>query len=432
MQLMINLSNRILLIQAVLFLIMAIPAKAQKFDTALIRCVTTERDSIKFLKNPALLKRRQDSEKIIQNYIRSNSVSRVSADVIVTIPVVVHVVHNQEDNKIGGANNSNISDEQIQSQIDVLNEDYSNQSGYKGFYTDSLAVDTGIRFKLVNIIRTYNSENQFNPLTDDKLLATLSPPWLTNRYLNIWVCRLSNRYLGVSQFPTVTEINDLTQGLSTTDDDEDGPITDGVIIDSRYFGRNSPGITSTIYDLGRTTTHEIGHWLGLYHIWGLTTCGTDYCDDTPRAENANETTDTSCRPKYSACDVEVSRNMIENYMDYSPDVCMSIFTGDQKNRMHAALALSPRRASLVEYAKRTDNEMSVEIYPNPASEYLNANIYTPDYKVFSVSIFNASGIKMTDEVKNWTYINIKKYPAGLYFLRVSTDTDIITKRFLIR
>ncbi|WP_229253914.1 M43 family zinc metalloprotease [Dyadobacter sp. NIV53] len=410
---------------------MAVSAKAQTTDPALIRCVTTERDSIKFLRNPALLKRRQETERLIQNYIKSDSRLRTSANEVITIPVIIHVVHSQADNQIGGTNNSNISDEQIQSQIDVLNEDYSNQSGYKGFYTDSLAVDTGIRFKLIDIVRTYNDQAQFSPLTDDKLLATISPPWLTSRYLNIWVCRLSNRYLGVAQFPVVTEVNDLTQGLSTTDEDEDGPLTDGVIIDSRYFGRNSSGNSGTIYNLGRTTTHEVGHWLGLYHIWGLSNCGTDYCSDTPRAENANETTDTSCQPKFSTCNGPVSRNMIENYMDYSPDVCMSVFTGDQKNRMHAALALSPRRAKLVEFASKTDANLTVDIYPNPVSDFLNADIYAPDYTGLSVSIINASGIKMTDEVKNWTYINVKNYPAGIYFLRVNTANDMVTKRFFI-
>ena len=430
---MINRSSKILLVNTVLFFTINLLAKAQTVDTALIRCVTDQRDSIRISKDPSLLRSRQQSEEAIQDYILSNSSkARVAAGEVVTIPVVIHVVHSQKDNQIGGQDNTNISDEQIQNQIDVLNEDYSNKSGYKGFYTDSLGVDTGIRFKLVNIVRVYNSQSQFSALTDDNLLATISPAWATNRFLNIWVCRLSNRYLGVAQFPIVTTINNQTTGLTLTDEEENDFLTDGVIIDSRYFGRNSSGISGTLYNLGRTTTHEVGHWLGLFHIWGLRFCGTDYCNDTPRAESANETTDLNCIPKFSNCEGRVSRNMIENYMDYSPDRCMSVFTNDQRNRMQAVLALSPRRAKLIEYSKRTDTAVTVDIFPNPTSEYLNANVYTPGYKGFSVSIFNDRGMKMTDEVMNWTYINIKKYPAGLYFLRVNTENETVTKRFLIQ
>ncbi|WP_229213696.1 M43 family zinc metalloprotease [Dyadobacter psychrotolerans] len=412
----------------------SVPALAQQADSLLIRCVTAERDSIRISGSPMLRRLRQDSETAIQEQIsRIRSRMRVSADAI-TIPVVVHVVHNQKDNRIGGTNNSNISDEQIQSQIDVLNEDYANKSGYKGFYTDSLGVDTGIRFKLVGVVRKYDAQGQFSAYTDDITLATISPPWPTSRYLNIWVCSLSNLFLGVAQFPVITQINKQTTGLLLEDEEDTDPLTDGVIIDSRYFGRNSPAITSAVYNLGRTTTHEVGHWLGLFHIWGVNVngCGTDYCDDTPRAQAANETTDLSCSPKYSTCGGALSRNMIENYMDYSPDRCMSVFTQDQKNRMYAVLELSPRRAKLVEYAQITTPSVTVELFPNPAQEYLNANIYTPDYKPFTVSIFNVRGVKMSADAVNETYINVKNYPAGLYFLRVNTDSETVTKRFLVR
>jgi len=427
-----NRNNRIRLLLAALFLINTVSVYAQSDDPKLIRCVTAERDSVRFLKNPGLLKLRERSEQRIQTYLQSGTSGlRVSADEIITIPVVVHVVHNQMDNVVGGAGNSNISDEQVQSQIDVLNEDYANKSGYKGFYTDSLAVDTGIRFKLVGIVRKYSSQRQFSPLTDDKVLAGISTPWMTSRYLNIWVCKLVNSYLGVAQFPVVTETNTQTTGLALKDQEDEDVLTDGVIIDSQYFGRNSTGVSGSVYNLGRTTTHEVGHWLGLLHTWGLQYCGTDYCEDTPRTESANETTDTNCNPKFSRCAGTVSRNMIENYMDYSPDKCMSIFTNNQKQRMRAVLALSPRRAKLVEYASKTDMSVSVEIYPNPVRELLYTNIYTPDYKAFSVAVFNSSGVRMTGDVPNQSYIDVKKFPAGMYILRVNVDNETVSKRFLI-
>ena len=170
-----------LLLKLLFFWIASVPAVAQNADSLVIRCVTAERDSVRLAGNPVLRKLRETSENTIQQHIRrNNSAMRISAD-IVTIPVVVHVVHNQKDNRIGGANNTNISDEQVQSQIDVLNEDYANKSGYKGFYTDSLAVDTGIRFRLVGIVRKYNAKGQYSAYTDDVTLANISPPWPTNR-----------------------------------------------------------------------------------------------------------------------------------------------------------------------------------------------------------------------------------------------------------
>jgi hypothetical protein len=187
------------------------------------RCASTQRDSVRLAKNPSLVNLRSRSEEAIERHIHANRANlRTSADDIITIPVVVHVVHSQADRAVGGASNVNISDEQIQSQIDVLNEDYGNTSGYKGFYTDSLAVDTKIRFKLVTVLRTFNVKTQFSPISDADDLAAISPAWSTNRYLNIWVCRLTDRYLGTSQFPVVTEITDKTSGLATSENEETG------------------------------------------------------------------------------------------------------------------------------------------------------------------------------------------------------------------
>lgn len=413
--------------------LLLVSALGRAQDSLVTRCASTERDAVRLLKNPSLRNLRMRSEQAIQDYVRSEARARTGASEVITIPVVVHVVHSRTDNVIGGAGNGNISDAQIQSQIDVLNEDYGNTSGYKGFYTDSLGVDTGIRFRLVSVVRTYNATSQFSPITDADELAEISPAWFTNRYLNIWVTRLNDRYLGTSQFPVVTELNDRTAGLATSENTEADALTDGVIIDFRYFGRKSDAITSRIYNLGRTTTHEVGHWLGLIHTWGDATCGTDYCDDTPPATTKNETTDVSCSPVYSQCKPNViTRNMIENYMDYSPDVCMSIFTNDQKLRMHAVLALSPRRAKMVEYSRFSTTELLVEIYPNPVRETLTANVFTPNYENYTVSVYNQKGQKVTADVVNRTYLNVKNFPSGLYYYKVTTADKTITKRFVVR
>jgi hypothetical protein len=171
----------------------------------------------------------------------------------------------------------------------------------------------------------------------------------------------------------------------------------------------------------------------LIHIWGDATCGTDYCDDTPVAESKNETTDISCSPVYSQCrGTAVTRNMIENYMDYSPDVCMSIFTNDQKERMHAVMALSPRRAKLVEYSKLSTTELVVDIYPNPVRETLTANVFAPDFENYTVTVYNQKGQKVTEDAVNRTYLNVKNFPSGLYYYKVKTANQTVTKRFVVR
>lgn len=411
-------------------------AVAQRDTLPVKRCATTEADSIRFLRNPQLLNIRQRSEQIIQEYLQEKrSNLRKSGSEVLTIPVVVHVIHNspnagnsEGDGKPG---NPNITNQQIASQIDVLNEDYSNQSGYKGFYTDSLAVDTKVQFKLAGTVRTYSDVTEFNPIFDDVKLAGISPPWPTDRYLNIWVCTLSSRYLGAAQFPVVTKDTIGTQGLDLVTEDDNAQ-TDGVIIDYRYFGRNVPAITSGLYNLGRTTTHEVGHWLGLLHTWGDKYCGTDYCDDTPTAAYANEVTDLNCTPVFSNCRGVTTRNMIENYMDYSPDRCMSVFTQDQADRMGVVLELSPRRKKMVENSRRTGTTVLVNIYPNPTSDYVRADIYTPDFQPFTLDLFNMSGVRLQGDILNQSEINVMNYPSGLYLLRVTTPTESVTKRFIIR
>ena len=428
---MTNPSSKFLLI-FLLFFATKTSLLAQESDSLLQRCASTALESMNLARFPALIPLREKSERAIQDRIKLNKSLRTNADEVITIPVVVHVVHNASDSNIGGRGNSNITDEQIQSQIDVLNEDYGNTSGYKHFYTDSLGIDTGIRFKLVTVVRTYNEKDQFSPITDADELAAISPAWVTNRYLNIWVCRLNDRYLGTSQFPVVTEVNDLTMGLSDAEEEAIDALTDGVIIDFRYFGRNSAAITSAVYNLGRTTSHEVGHWLGLIHIWGDRFCGTDHCADTPTAYDKNETTDISCTPVFSMCGGQESRNMIENYMDYSPDACMSVFTNDQKERMHAVLSLSPRRAKLVEYSKITGDKLLVELYPNPVRERLTATIFTPDYQLFTVNIFDQKGHRIVADAVNLNYIDVQQFPSGLYYYKVTSGGQSITKRFVVR
>src|SRR5690606_1243962 len=130
------------------------------------------------------------------------------------------------------------------------------------------------------------------------LLAQISS-WPSDAYLNIWVCTLTADYLGYAQFPSVAGIPGLNESQA------EAAATDGVIIDYRYFG-DTGAVEGNLYNRGRTTTHEVGHWLGLLHIWGDARCGDDYCDDTPWAERSNET--KTCDAIFSNCKGAVTQN----------------------------------------------------------------------------------------------------------------------------
>jgi hypothetical protein len=250
---------------------------------------------------------------------------------VVTIPVVVHVVHNPADPL------QNIDVSQIHSQIDVLNQDFragnDDVSGVPGVWKDRVA-DCNIEFQLASqdpdgnptegVTRTETAMQSFTTELDDvKSTATGgADPWPSDDYLNVWVCNdlrdaIGRGILGYAQFPGGP------------------PSTDGVVIASSCFGTN--GTAKPPFDLGRTATHEIGHWLDLRHIWGddRGTCsGSDLIDDTPN--QADATFNKPTFPQIS-CDNGPNGNMFMNYMDYTDDAAMFMFTNGQARRMGACL-----------------------------------------------------------------------------------------------
>jgi hypothetical protein len=275
------------------------------------------------------------------------------------IPVVVHIVHNGEPVKTG----ANISDDQVLSQIAVLNKDY-NRLNIDASQTPSefasVAGSIAIEFVLARqtpngghtngIVRVKGSKSTWS-INDNTQLKAQSY-WPSEDYLNIWVCKLSG-YLGYAQFP----ISDLA-GLE--DYQQELASTDGVVFSYRDFGSNGEGyadpdgdgegnfVLDENYDLGRTATHEIGHFLGLRHIWGdISNCGgTDYVDDTPTQRDQTYGCDPHpLQPASKWCGGKPP--MFQNYMDYTDDACMNLFTQGQISRMVAVLENSPRRKSLL-------------------------------------------------------------------------------------
>ena len=274
---------------------------------------------------------RMDVENLdIKHWISNNTSSSKSMPNLITIPVVVHVIYKNSS--------QNISDAQIFSQIDILNEDFrmnnSDASSVPSAFA-GVAADCEIEFCLAvrdpngnvttGITRTYTTTSSFSGYTSMKYSSTGGQDaWNTSDYLNIWVCNLASGLLGFATFPG---------GNSSTD---------GVVCDYAYFGNT--GTATSPYDLGRTATHEVGHWLNLYHIWGDSYCGNDYVSDTPKHEESNY--GCPSYPHASSCSgTGSSGEMFMNYMDYTNDACMFMFSTGQKNRMRATLNSS--RSSLL-------------------------------------------------------------------------------------
>jgi len=256
--------------------------------------------------------------KLTQATMAISQAQHKSNDVVYTLPVVVHVVHKNST--------ENISDIQIQSQLDILNLDYRRMNADVGQVPGlfaNLAADAEIEFCLASvdpngnsttgITRTQTNVNSFS-VTSDNVKSDASggkSPWDTNRYLNIWICQITGGTLGYATPPGTPASRD------------------GVVIGYTYFG--DTGTATFPYNEGRTGTHEVGHYLGLRHIWGDGNCGIDDgINDTPLQEagyggcpNFGSTSTISCG----------SQDMFMNYMDYTNDACMFMFTQNQVDLM---------------------------------------------------------------------------------------------------
>ncbi len=288
----------------------------------------------KMLKDdPDYAKNLERIEQFTQEYIKNNQNAKTSA--IITIPVVFHVVYENSA--------ENISDLRLNEQLDVLNQDFGKTNTDASLVPSafqSLHVDTEIRFCLATkdpngnpttgITRTSTTVSTFS-ISSNNVKFTSSggkDAWNTDKYLNIWVCDLGTSLLGYAQFP----------GGSAA--------TDGVVLNYRYTGKTGAGAP---FNKGRTATHEVGHYLNLRHIWGdASGCSPDdLVSDTPTQDESSSGCPTY--PYTDACQTSSPGIMFMNYMDYTDDACMYMFTAGQKARMKAALA-GPRSSLITSSA----------------------------------------------------------------------------------
>jgi hypothetical protein len=375
-------------------------------------------------------------------YIQSQ-INNGNPEVSYNIPTIVHIIHNSNENVGSGRN---ISATRVVEQLQVLNDDFRRTNADKTntpSYFTGVAADCEVNFCLVtrypsghpsagqilpekginrvsaaSISGVSNTSSGYSMSTIDN---TIKPAtfWNPAEVMNIWVCQLQSGLLGYATFPGT--------GFNSTQ---------GTVIGYQYFG-----LTGGSYGLGRTTTHEIGHFLGLYHIWGDDNgacSGSDQCSDTPNQANA-----TGGCPSGKKTDACTSGNgiMYQNYMDYSNDACMNIFTEKQKARIQSTLATSTYRKTLNSFSATLCAPTSVDdiqgvdgisIYPNPTKNMININFTI--IKNSEISIFNMLGevVYLTNSFsKNSISVDMSNQPNGVYFVRVKTNDKLTTQKVIL-
>jgi len=312
-------------------------------------CGTTQYEQLLKKRNPAR-KNKEEFEQWIAPKVAEAKLARLqkSGNAIVTIPVVFHIIHN--GSPVGTA--ENIADGQVTSQIAVLNEDFRRLEGSNGFNENPIGADMEINFCLAQqnpdgILSTgimrYNLGDGDGWSMEEVEVVKAQTQWNPEKYLNIWVFDEIYGLAGYAQFPTESGLDGIEgDGLPTNAN------TDGVALGHIYVGSKEKfpdGEYDSARGLGRSASHEVGHFFGLRHIWGdgEDCSATDYCADTPPMMGPNY----GCEIGLDTCTDDDQLDMIENYMAYTDDACVNLFTQNQKDRMQAVLENSPRRHSLI-------------------------------------------------------------------------------------
>lgn len=380
-------------------------------------CATQENLALRQAEQPNLLADMQQAEEAAARWAAQHPAPQKTGSVVV-IPTVVHVVY--------GNATENISDAQILSQIAVLNIDYRRLNAdttrtrtvFKPF-----AADCEIEFCLAQrdpsgafttgITRTSTTMPNFTTGDDVKHTATGGEDaWPTDQYFNIWVCDLAGGILGYAQMPGA------------------GPAeTDGVVMGYRYFG--TTGVVLSPYNLGRPTTHEVGHWLGLFHMEGSGPCGDDLISDTPRMDIT--TAFVGCDTSFNTCtDTPIDYpDMIENFMFYADDSCMNLFTLGQKTRMWSflntdKLSLQTSLGCLppVGIDAASDLPWKVEVFPNPSNGTFRIEFEGVKNQSWSASVTDLAGRIVWNSAETssaFSDVDMSGHAQGLYLLNVASE-----------
>ena len=385
---------------------------------------------------PSLSDRIASANNFLNNYRPEISLSPAgSAPVsipVITIPVVVHVLYNEAS--------QNISDEQVLSQIDVLNKAFNLQHADTGripSYFKELAANCRIQFCLAKVDPKGHATNGIVRKStwvsmygfDDRIKFSDKggdDAWDADRYFNIWVGNLAGGMVGYSS----------PVGAPKE--------TDGIAVKPTAFG--TKGTASAPYNLGKTVVHETGHWLGLRHIWGDATCGDDLVDDTPRQKTSNRGCPSGIKP---GCDNTPYGENYQNYMDLTSDECMLMFTVGQMNRMRSSFAVGGPHYKILSsngctgtplpgeaQVPRAEDKPVVKligIYPNPVQNNLVIDIMeNSDLIGADVQVLNQMGqpVKAFRIMQTKTTVNVAQFTGGMYIVRINGVGKKYQEKFL--
>jgi len=381
------------------------------------KCLTNQIRQQNITKNPQIINTIAMINEYTENWINSNQKKIKKPVSVIGLPIVVHILWNSAD--------ENVEDSQIISQLDVLNEDFRKlNANYNITPTQfqNIAADIGVEFCLASIDPNGNPTSGitrtqtpiYNIGETESWYSSANggiDPWDNTKYINIWICGVGDEILGFATPPGTAYPNS----------------SDGIVIGYKYFGTTGQAVSSAPNHLGRTTTHEMGHYLNLEHLWGPNNGGCDeddYVGDTPLQDF--ETYDCPIFPLFDNCTPNDNGINFNNYMDYTNDDCMTMFTEGQKSRMMAAL--NGPRASLLNsnictpLAIENEKELSIfedlTIYPNPSNHTINitlSNSFTN--KNIQLRLIDILGREHKSfKINNFKTINVSSLPQGVYYL----------------
>lgn len=418
------------MIKKLLILLLAVSASMYAQTGQRPTCSTMEHLASMKQENPNLEAEMRSYNEGLQQWIAANESNLQKNREVITIPVVFHVVYRTAA--------ENISDAEVQSQLEAMNADFMGTNAdaatnipaaFKG-----VAGNPQIQFCLAQrtptgqatngIIHKQTTKTSFSDTGDPVKFSSKGgdDAWDTKRYFNFWICNLGSSLIGYAEFPKGTTTN-----------------TFGVVSNYKYTGTIG---AAKPFDKGRIGAHEGGHCFNLYHIWGDANCGNDNVSDTPTQKAATSGCPTFPRV---TCSNSPNGDMFMNFMDYTDDVCLAMFSKGQVVRMLAVINNAPYNALKTSDGCKPPintgitegsaiNELS--IFPNPTDGIVTVSFVSAEKSMHRVEVQNVLGQVLFNEELidlNGIYsktINLQQFGKGVYTVRISNKAGEIAKKII--